>query len=101
MTTAETASALRAASVRSDVYSMGASIHVTIKSAAVSLAKVEEIAAQFESIRRDSSGEVLNGGNLYIHVKQSAEVRAELRASAAAAVAELLAEGPAALECEV
>lgn len=112
MTTAQTSSLLRAklkaagiparaVSVRSEDYSMGASINVTIKSAAVSLAQVTEIAESFQSIRRDSRGEVLNGGNLYVHVKQSAEVRAELRASASAALAELAAAGPAALECAI
>lgn len=57
-------------SVKSDSYSMGSSIDVTIKAAGIKLAVVKEIAKEFERVRRcEYSGEILSGGNRYVSVK--------------------------------
>jgi hypothetical protein len=62
----------RVVSVRSESYSMGSSINIEIKSLAVSKAEVEEVANKQESIRYcEYSGEILSGGNRYVHVRYS------------------------------
>ena len=58
----------RQVSVRTDRYSMGSSIRITIKDAAVSKDAVEAIAAEHEDVRRDEHGEILNGGNRFVFV---------------------------------
>lgn len=51
----------------------------TIRDADVEISKVKEFASQFEHIRRDyASGEILSGGNTFVDVKLSDEVRAQL-----------------------
>jgi hypothetical protein len=92
MTTAEAAVALRAAfkakgwnarkvSVRTDYYSMGSSIDVTIRDADVKIADVEAIAEQAERIHRcEITGEILGGGNRYIHARYSDDAEKVLRA---------------------
>ena len=65
-------------SVRSDKYSMGATIYVKIKSADYSLEAVKEIAESHASIRRDSFGEILKGGNVYVSVDYAADAIAPL-----------------------
>lgn len=60
----------RDVSVRSDCYSMGSTIRIIVKSANVSIAKVEEIATRFARVARDeSSGEILSGGNRFVDVE--------------------------------
>jgi len=55
-------------SVRCDRYSLGESINVSYENGPATV-KVDEIAAQFEDIDRDPvSGEILAGGNRYVHV---------------------------------
>jgi hypothetical protein len=57
-------------SVRANSYSMGSSIRIEIKSAAVRASKVKEIAEKFQRIDRCSySGEILNGGNRFVFVE--------------------------------
>lgn len=82
---AETARQIRAAlkqkgwtsrdiSVRSDTYSMGSSVDVVIKNPGIPQEAVEKIARGGERIRRDeATGEILGGGNTYIHVSYSHE----------------------------
>lgn len=70
----------RHVSVRTDYYSMGSSIYVTIKDAAVSSELVKAIAKQHESIDRDQFGEILNGCNRYVHVSYSDSARQALAA---------------------
>ncbi len=91
MSTKERAAAIRKAlkaegwnarqvSVRTDYYSMGSSIYATIRDASVDTARVTEIAeALGERIDRDQWGEILGGGNTFVHVDHSSDVRAELR----------------------
>jgi hypothetical protein len=60
----------RAVSVRSDHFSMGSAIRIVIKSAAVRISLVKEIASEHEKIDRCSStGEILSGGNRYLDVE--------------------------------
>jgi len=60
--------------VRADNYSMGSSVYVTVKDPTADFAAIEEIANQERSISRcEFSGEILSGGNTYIHVDYSRE----------------------------
>ena len=69
----------RQVSVRKDSYSMGASIYVVIRDASVSKSDVEAIANKQQSVRCcEASGEILNGGNIYVSVKYSAEASGPL-----------------------
>jgi hypothetical protein len=71
----------RQVSVRSDSFSMGSSIDVTIKDPSVNYAVVEAVASGQESIRRDEySGEILSGGNRYVSVSYSREAEKALAA---------------------
>ena len=79
-TTTEAAKTIRAAlkmrgitsrqvSVRSDLYSLGSTIRVTIKDAAVSFDVVKEIAQGHQRVSRcEITGEILGGGNRYVTV---------------------------------
>lgn len=70
----------RKVSVRTDYYSMGSSIYITIRDGSVPKSKVQAIADQHERIYRDdATGEILSGGNLYIHVDYSTEALQDLR----------------------
>ncbi len=56
-------------SVRTRLYSMGSSIDVTIKDATVNFAAVRDIAESEQVVRTcEYSGDILGGGNLFIHV---------------------------------
>lgn len=65
----------RQVSVRAKNYSMGSSINVVVKDPAVNLATVERVAVDIaESIRRCGvTGEILSGGNRFVHVRHSHE----------------------------
>jgi hypothetical protein len=68
----------RQVSVRADNYSMGSSIDVIIKDPAIPLPVVKAIAEVAEHIRRcEVSGEILGGGNRFVHVTYSREAEAE------------------------
>ena len=58
----------RQVSVRADYYSMGSSIHVTIKDASIPSSLVRAIAERAERIDRDGFGEILSGCNRYVDV---------------------------------
>jgi hypothetical protein len=59
----------RQISVRTHNYSMGSSINVTIKAGCIPKCVAEEIASEYESIRRcEYSGEILSGGNRFVFV---------------------------------
>ena len=59
----------RQVSVKSESFSMGSSIDITIKAPGISKSRVEEIANNYERIRRDdATGEILSGGNRYVAV---------------------------------
>lgn len=61
-------------SVVSDVYSMGSTVRVMIKDPAVNIEDVKAVAEPHESIRRcEMTGDILSGGNMYIHVNYSSE----------------------------
>lgn len=83
-------------SVRARHYSMGSSIDVTIKNQAVKLQAVKEIAEAHEKIDRDGFGEILSGGNRFVHVSYSSEAREAMAAAhlpaVEAAAAKLQAE---------
>lgn len=68
----------RDVSVRAEYYSMGSSIHVVIKNPDVPLAPVEAEANAHEKIDRDQWGDILSGGNRYVHVNYSSEANAAL-----------------------
>lgn len=56
--------------VKSNSYSMGSSIRITIKSGIVNPHKVKEIVKEFEDVRYDNyTGEILSGGNRFIFVE--------------------------------
>lgn len=74
--------------VKHDHYSMGSTLYVTIRDASVPKSKVEAIAGSFEIVRRcESSGEILGGGNRFLHV----DYQRDLLEPAARAIAEQLA----------
>jgi hypothetical protein len=67
----------RKVSVRVEYYSCGSSIHVTIRDLSIPLADVEAIASSAESISRCSTtGEILSGGNTFVHVKYDSRAAA-------------------------
>lgn len=69
-------------SVRTDYYSMGSALRVTVRDPAVPLATVRGLATAQERIDRcEVTGEILNGGNRYVEVSYSHEARASLRDS--------------------
>lgn len=58
-----------AVSVRSNNFSMGSSLDVVVKRPGVDVDMVREIAAKYERISRcEITGEILGGGNRYLHV---------------------------------
>lgn len=64
----------RQVSVRARYFSLGSSIDVEVKDAAVSLAAVKAIAEPHEQIHRcEITGEILGGGNTYLDVGYSSE----------------------------
>lgn len=90
MTTTEHAAEIRAdlkragmtsrdVSVRKESYSMGSSIYVTAKNPRVRLDEVRAIAEPHERIRYcQATGEILGGGNMYMHVEYDREALAPL-----------------------
>lgn len=85
-TTTEAAAEIRAAlkekgwssrqvSMRARYYSMGSSIDVELRDWAVPYYQVEAIAEEKAIIHRDESGEILGGGNRFVHVNVSEEFR--------------------------
>lgn len=69
----------RQVSVKANHFSMGSSVTVTVKDHTVDFEKVEEIANRSERIRRcEMTGDILGGGNTYIHVGFSREAEEAL-----------------------
>jgi hypothetical protein len=69
------------------VRTRNSTLDVTIRDAAVSLAKVKAIAGSFESVRRDhASGEILCGGNTFVSVDYADALLDPLKASILAAL---------------
>ncbi len=61
-------------SVRCENFSMGSAVNVEVKSPTVDVAKAEKILKDVaERIRRDGYGEILSGGNRYVHFGHSHE----------------------------
>jgi len=91
ITTKEAAKALRTAlkkvgvtsrhvSVRSESFSGGSALNVTIKDPSIRVSDVNDAAKVFERIRRcEYSGEILSGCNRYVSVSYSHEVEEELK----------------------
>lgn len=87
-TAAEAAAEVRAAlkargwgqrhvSVRAESYSLGSSLHVTVKSPEVDFEVARQIAEGKERVDRcERTGEILSGGNRFVHVKHSDECKA-------------------------
>lgn len=68
-------------SIRCESYSMGSSINAEIKSARVYVPRLREILATVEHIDRCSvTGEILSGGNRYVHVRYSRAAEREIAA---------------------
>jgi hypothetical protein len=65
-------------SVYSKRYSLGSTVYVTIKRAEIPLAAVALIAAAGENVRRDESGEILGGGNIFVETRYAEGVEIEL-----------------------
>lgn len=92
--------ALKAAGYKANQVSIrtsrgGGSFTATVRSADVSLLAVEEIVNQFESIDRcEYSGEILAGGNTFVHVQYSDDVRAQVKALYGEVIREAIAEHP-------
>lgn len=64
----------RKVSVRCDNYSMGSSVYVTIKSPEIDEQRAELIAkGTAEHIDRDQFGDILSGGNRFVHISHSRE----------------------------
>jgi hypothetical protein len=83
----------RKISVRTEYFSLGSAIHVTVRDASVDVAKAKEIAEGFEHIRRDEyTGEILGGGNCYLHFGLSDKVEEELATPVMPAVERALEE---------
>lgn len=71
----------REVSVRTDNYSLGSSIDVTIKVPGILKDKVEEIAKRFARIQYDhATGEILCGGNRNVHVEYAHRLSLDLQA---------------------
>ena len=71
----------RDVSVRSEYFSMGSAIRVTIKNAAVNPHIVRSLASGAERISRCAySGEILSGANRYVSVSYAHEVSDEIAA---------------------
>lgn len=68
-------------SVRSSKYSLGQSIRVEWQDGP-STTEVENITSRFEQVRRDETGEILSGGNLFVQTTR--KISTELRAWAEA-----------------
>jgi len=63
-------------SVRAENYSMGSAISIQVRKPDIPLAPVQAIAEGAEHIRRcEVTGEILSGGNQYVTVRYSDEVR--------------------------
>lgn len=93
LTTTDRAAAIRAdlkkilgagsrdVSVRCEKYSMGATIHVTVKTSCLKLAEVEAIADAYQTVDRCAlTGDILNGGNTYVRTEYTDEALAPLMA---------------------
>jgi hypothetical protein len=66
----------RMVSVRSEYFSMGSAVNVTIKDPRVNAEKAKSIAEESERIHRcEVTGEILGGGNQYVSVTHSSECR--------------------------
>lgn len=77
----------RKVSVRTDYYSMGSSIHVTVRARGVDGATVKAIANAGERIDRcEITGEILSGGNLFVHFDYCGKLLKEIEADISAEV---------------
>lgn len=69
----------RDVSIRVEYYSMGSSIHATIRNPAVTEAELRPILLQGERIDYDhATGEILSGGNRFVHIHYAKDVSAVL-----------------------
>lgn len=97
----------REISVRGESYSMGSSINVCVKVRGVDLKAVEAVAMGAERVDRcEITGDILSGGNRFVHVKYDGELLASLaatvKAEAEAAVVAMKANpGVAVVVCGV
>ena len=83
----------RKVSVRTQYYSMGSAIHVTVRDPAVDIAQAKEIAEKGESIDRcEITHEILSGGNCFVHFGLSDEVEKALAAPFLSKVEDAVAE---------
>jgi hypothetical protein len=82
----------RMISVRASSYSMGSSINVEIKDPRIPMADASAIAMQAEHIHRcEITGEILGGGNRYVHVSHSPECQTILGRRYLAAIEDAIA----------
>lgn len=64
-------------SVYNKGYSLGSTVYVTVKRADVRLPDVETIATAHEDVTRDSTGQILGGGNCFVDVRYAPEALRE------------------------
>ncbi len=93
----------RAVSVRCDYYSMGSSIYVTVRQFGISAQAVKDAVEGFARIDRcQMTGEILSGGNTFVHVDYATKVqeaaRNELRETVDAAHAVITTTAGASVE---
>lgn len=92
----------RAVSVRSESFSMGSAIRITIRDLSVSFAAVKLAAEGEEKISRDDNGEILSGSNRYLSIDCDYDaVNAEADKLAALPVAERAFCGRRFYPCDV
>ena len=81
----------RKVSVRADNYSMGSSINIEIKDATIAMSTVKAAAAPFERIDRcEITGDILSGGNRFLHISYSTEASEQRAAPYVDAVREAM-----------
>lgn len=81
----------RRVSVKHHQYSMGSTVHVTIRDPEVDAEKIKDIVDKFERVSYDErSGEILSGGNRFVEVKYSEGAKELRREPFMAAIEEAL-----------
>lgn len=81
----------RQVSVKSDVYSLGSSIRITINDPAVDIREVQNVANRHERVDRDAyTGEILCGGNRHLFIEYSDEAAAKFQQANPMGIATLM-----------
>lgn len=84
----------RDVSVRTDRYSMGSSIDVVVRSLDARVSDVQAIANRYASVSRDSSGEILGGGNRFVDVSRDSGATKQMRDLAVEQMSAIVGDDP-------